>query len=139
MHPAYFETRFLTLAAAEDWPKEFAILSAYSTTGEVWSANQNEQADQKLEAALSSENASVRRIVGYSPTTGHCEPSWAVEILFDAACDHGLRFKQDAIYYVTGDDLWVSHCDERRQLIRVGNFRERVRQTIKGPVTQSVL
>ena len=126
MNPAYSETRFITPAAIQQWPNEFAILSAYSTTGEVWSADQNEKADQKLQAELGLTNVWLRRIIGHSPTTSHREPSWAVEISFDAACDYGLRFKQDAIYYVTVDALWVSHCDHRRQMIRVGNFRERL-------------
>jgi len=52
MNPAYSETRFITPAAIQQWPNEFAILSAYSTTGEVWSADQNEKADQKLQAEL---------------------------------------------------------------------------------------
>jgi hypothetical protein len=81
MHPAYFETRFITANSAQDWPKEFAILSAHSTTGEVWSATQNENADQKLQAELASAKVWMRRIIGYSPTTGHREPSWAVEML----------------------------------------------------------
>src|SRR5713226_2735654 len=126
MNPAYFETHFVIPAASQDWPEEFAILSAYSTTGEVWSANQNEKADQKLETELASAKVWMRRVIGYSPTTGHREPSWAVEISFDAACDYGSRFKQDAVYYVTGDALWVSDCHQRRQMALVGNFRERI-------------
>jgi hypothetical protein len=130
MNPAYFETRFVTVSAAQDWPKEFAILSAYSTTGEVWPGDKNEKADGNLEAELASEKVWMRRILGYSPTTDHREPSWAVEIPFDAACDYGVRFRQDAVYYVKGDMLWVSHCDQRRQMVRVGNFRKRLRQTV---------
>ena|SRR5437870_12644793 len=135
MNPAYFETCFVTTEPIDDWPKDFAILSACSTTGEVWSADQSENADQKLEAELSAANVWMRPIIGYSPTTGHREPSWAVEISFDDACGYGLRFKQDAIYYVTGDALWVSHCDQRRRMVLVGNFRERVGQTVRGLVT----
>ena len=126
MNPAYVETRFVTADTAQDWPEKFAIISAYSTTGEVWSHDQNEAADQKLKAQLSLENVWLRRVIGYSPKTGHREPSWAAEISPADACNCSVRFKQDAIYYVTGDDLWVSHCDARRQMIRVGNFRERV-------------
>ena len=126
MHPEYFQTRFVANKPIEDWPKEFAILSAYSTTGVVWSATQNENADQKLQAELASANVWMRRITGFSPTTGHRELSWVIEIPFDVACDYGFRFKQDAIYYVIQDILWVSYCDQRRQMAPVGNFRERV-------------
>ncbi len=68
------------------------------------------------------------RITGYSPTTGHAEPGWAAVLAFDAACDLGLRYRQDAIYHVAGDTLSVSFCDERRKLVAVGPFRERVRE-----------
>jgi len=38
----------------------------------------------------------------------------------------GRRYRQDAIYYVIGDTLFVSFCDERRALVEVGGFRPRV-------------
>jgi hypothetical protein len=45
---------------------------------------------------------------------------------FDDACDLGLRFRQDAIFHVSGDHLSVTYCDERRALVPVGLFRERI-------------
>lgn len=65
----------------------------------------------------------MRRLTGYSPTTVHAEPGWAVEMPWDEACDLGLRFKQDAIYSVRGDELTVTFCDHRRGLVPVGAFR----------------
>ena len=44
----------------------------------------------------------MRRITGYDPATGHAEPGWAIEIGFDEAVDLGLRFQQDAIFWVSG-------------------------------------
>ena len=46
INPLYLST-FLDLGP--DWseqPKEFAIISAYATTGEKWSAERNQQADE---------------------------------------------------------------------------------------------
>ena len=71
----------------------------------------------------------VRRLTGFSPTTNHAEPGWAVAIGFDDACKIGGDFKQDAIYYVTGDELGVSHCAPPR-LEKVGDFRSRVHQGV---------
>lgn len=45
---------------------------------------------------------------------------------FDAACDLGLRYRQDATCHVQGDQLSVSLCDDRRGLVAVGAFRERL-------------
>lgn len=68
----------------------------------------------------------MRRLSGYSPATGHREPGWAVAMSFQDACDTGRRYRQDAIYYVTRDTLWVSFCDGRRALVEIGSFRPRV-------------
>ena len=126
MSPAYFETHFQQEGSNTDWRSEFAIVTAYNTTGEIWSSERNSAADRDLTAELAAMGVWRRRITGYSPSTGHAEPGWAVELSLDAACDLGLRYKQDAIYYVTGDQLWVSFCDDRRQLVRVGSFADRL-------------
>lgn len=129
LHPAYFETCFRppTEASAIVWPASFGIISAYSTTGEQWPAERSSAADRELEAVLRSNSAWLQRVVGFSPTSGHAEPSWAAEVSFEAACDLGLRFHQDAIYFVDGDDLYVSFCDARRRRVAVGKFRARLR------------
>lgn len=126
MHPAYFETRFHTQLSVHRWPREFVILTAYATTGESWTRRQNVAADARLASELRAYDAKIVRITGYSPRTGHAEPGWAAEIPFDEACDIGLRYRQDALYHVQGDILSVSYCDERRKLVTVGPFRERV-------------
>jgi hypothetical protein len=129
MNSIYFETQFRTEVAVSDWPAAFAIITAYATTGQTWSDEQNQAADQASEAELRKRSTWVRRLTGYSPSTGHAEPGWAVEMDFDAACYIGQRYRQDAIYYVQGDALFVSHCDARRALLTVGEFRSRVHVT----------
>lgn len=126
MHPAYFGTHFERSEPWDDWPAEFAIVTAYATTGESWPDEDNQAADRQLEAELRRWGRWIRRLTGYSPATGHREPGWAVEIGFQPACDLGKRYKQDAIYYVTGDTLWVSFCGERRAPVEIGRFRPRV-------------
>ena len=126
IHPAYFRTYFREEAPTSDWPGVFAIITAYATTGETWTTEENEMADRALEGELRKTGRWMRRLTGYSPTTGHAEAGWAVEMPWDEACDVGLRFKQDAIYTVNGDELSVTLCDHRRGLVKVGAFRERV-------------
>jgi hypothetical protein len=126
IHSAYFRTYFREEAPISDWPVEFAIITAYATTGETWTVEENEMADRALEGELRKTGRWMRRLTGYSPTTGHAEAGWAVEMPWDEACDVGLRFKQDAIYTVNGDELSVTLCDHRRDLVLVGAFRERV-------------
>ena len=125
MHPAYFEVRFRTDDHVGEWPSEFAVITAYATTGQAWSDEENEAADRELREHLGSLSHFVVRLSGYSPSTGHCEPGWAVAVPYDQACDIGFRFHQDAIYFVEDDSLSVSRCGERRK-IEVGTFSERL-------------
>ena len=127
MHPAYFETHFRQEGSWDDWPSEFAIITAYATTGDNWTKAENQAADRALETELRQRAQWVRRLTGYSPTTGHSEPGWAVDIDFKLASKIGGEFRQDAIYYVTEDKLEVSHCAPPR-LEKVGDFRSRVHQ-----------
>ena len=126
MNPVYFGTHFERREAWENSPAEFAIITAYATTGEEWASIENEAADKKLESELRKRGCWLQRLTGYSPVTGHAEPGWAVAMPFEVACDLGLRFQQDAIYYVTGDTLYVTACDERRAPVEVGVFSSRV-------------
>ena len=89
-------------------------------------------ADRALEGELRKTGRWMRRLTGYSPITGHAEAGWAVEMPWDEACDVGLRFKQDAIYTVNGDELSVTLCDHRRGPVLVGAFRERVTLAARG-------
>jgi hypothetical protein len=66
------------------------------------------------------------RIFGYSPKSGHAEPSWAVDLPLDKGCTIGQRFLQDAIYHIKNDELSVTRCNELRALVHVGSFRDRL-------------
>jgi hypothetical protein len=124
--PAYFKTHFRPERPCSDWPEQFAIITGYATTGEIWTAEENESADSALADDLARSGKWHERITGYSPTTGHAEPGWAVEMDLAEACDLGLRYLQDAIYFVTGDELWVTLCAEPRDRAFVGGLRERI-------------
>ena len=126
LHPAYFTTRFRAAEPLETWPDRFAIVSAHATTGQVWTDEENRAADRKLREELMRLGAPPRPITGFSPETGHAEPSWAVVLSIDDACALGRRFRQDAIYHVAGDRLHVIRCAEPRRLVYVGGFRERL-------------
>jgi len=125
MNSTYFDTKFHTEEKIEEWPEAFAIITAYATTGEKWSDQMNKTADEALKAMLICKSPWTKRITGYSPETGHAEPGWASDITWGQACDLGLEFKQDAIYYVSKKTLSVSYCDERREAIQVDKFLNR--------------
>ena len=58
--------------------------------------------------------------------TQHAEPGYAAALEFEEVCKIGARFKQDAIYFVSGGTLFVSHCDHRRNLQPITQFSKRV-------------
>ena len=126
MTSAYLKTRFRTSHPVPHWPTEFVVLSAYATTGEVWTPERNARADSELAAELKARTDWIVRIVGYSPMSGHAEPSWAVELPLSEARAIGRRFQQDAIYHVSNDDLAAVPCKDQWRMIYVGSFRERL-------------
>jgi len=126
MPAEYFAVRFRVPEEPGPWPAAFGVVTAYATTGESWPRERNEAADRALAAELSVRSGFHRRIVGYSPTTGHAEPGFAVDLSCDEICDLGRRYLQDAVYFVRGDALFVSYADARRALVPVGSFRARL-------------
>jgi hypothetical protein len=122
----YFETHFKGQDKGWEVPEEFSILTAFATTGKQWTDAQNKAADLALEHELRSDGKCLSRLTGFSPETLHAEPGWVAAIGWDVACDLGLKYKQDAIYHVKGDELFVSYCDGSRALVPVGMFRERL-------------
>jgi type I restriction enzyme M protein len=132
-HPVYAETHFCSPDPLADRPAEFAIITAYATTGEKWTDAQNAGVDAALETRLREKTKWMYRITGYSPTTFHAEPGWAAALPFETACDLGAEFKQDAVYFVRHDGLFVSHCDRRRKLVPVGPFSPRLHLSAGKP------
>lgn len=127
MNAIYFETHFRTEEPVDDLPNEFAIITAYATTGENWTADRNEREDSRLWDELARRKIWHCRITGFHPESGHAEPGWAVDLGFQEACRLGEEFLQDAIYFVSNGLLAVSECKEgSRRLVSVGRFAERV-------------
>jgi hypothetical protein len=126
MSPAYFDTRFKLGLPLFELPESFAIITAYATTGETWTEEENQAANETLRSELAGGGHLIGTITGYSPLTHHAEPGYAAALEFEAACKIGVRFKQDAIYFVSSGTLFVSHCDHRRSLKPITQFSKRV-------------
>ena len=126
MQSDYFETRFQLGLTAENLPEQFAIITACQPTGTKWPEERNQEANRQLQQELEQQGALLGEVTGYSPRTGHAEPGFAALLSFNQACDLGLRYQQDAIYFISCGTLFVSHCDLRRALKPVTHFHERV-------------
>ncbi len=126
LHPAYFQVRFRTEQPPPEWPAWFAIMTAFATTGQQWSPETNHAADQRLRERLERLTLWPWRITGYSPLDGHSEPGWAISLPLEQARELGSEFRQDAIYWVVDDEMWVTKCTPGSELVPVGSFRERL-------------
>lgn len=124
MNSIYYKTHFRTNLSKTDFPESFAIITAYATTGELWTDEQNKIANSLLQTQLTDQGALIEEIDGYDPETGHCESCFIAAVNWKEACDIGLKFKQDAIYFVESNELFVTYCDDRKQLLKVSDFWE---------------
>ena len=125
LNPVYFNTRFRVVHLPPAWPSTFVIVTAYATTGERWTEEENERANAELGERLAAMSVWHWPITGYDPKTGHAEPGWAIAIPHPDGVRLGIDFRQDAVFAVTGDELQVISCrtDETCQL---GSFRDRL-------------
>lgn len=136
-HPAYFAVRFRTDGPVAVWPRSFAIITAYATTGEQWSEARNREADAALLAELLERGCAPIRTTGYDPDSGHAEPGWAVDLPLDEALALGQSYRQDAIFHVEGDALVVCACAPDGPSASMGGFRERLDPGIADASTAS--
>jgi hypothetical protein len=134
LHPEYFQVRFRDFPPIAQWPQSFAIISGLATTGQQWSEEANRLGDEHLLAAIEQLAVWHVRIVGYSPTTSHFEPSWACDLTLSDAIPLGLWAKQDAIYWVDQEQLWVTRC-RAPELHWVDNFAKRLTISPASPTS----
>ena len=95
-----------------DWPKSFAILTAYATTGETWTPEQNIAADRELEAELRKGGNHIHRISGYSKDLNTHEDGWAVVMDLKPAWDLAVKYKQVALFYYQDDELLLVYSKD---------------------------
>ena len=125
--PEYLGTRFRVDRQPATWPPSFVIVTAWATTGEVWSEEANRAADEELARRLGALDVWHHRITGYDPNSDHAEPSWAVEQSLEDAVELAVEFKQLGVFHVVDGELWVRMCrDPRGAAQRVALFFDRL-------------
>ncbi|BAJ03567.1 DUF3293 domain-containing protein [Shewanella violacea] len=125
----YQETKFLFTQTLSS-QLSFAIITAHNPQGQILTSCQNRLLDRQLLLAIEQFNRPYRAVVGASKDGTHMEKSWAVAIDKLSAAHLGLKFKQNAIYFVDNNQLALVPClfskAEYRKEIIIGNFSERV-------------
>ena len=115
----YYQTKFDIHDFQGNWPQAFAVITAFQTTGETWSAEKNESQNAMLHQELSDGQKWIQKVTGHLGS--HAEPGWTVEMSFEEACRMGAKYQQDAIFYIENGELFVASCTAREKC-RVGRW-----------------
>jgi hypothetical protein len=95
-----------------DWPKDFAIITAYDPDGVETLPELNLAADVALEAELRSAGYRLHRITGGSADGVHLEPGWGASLGQPGAVEFGRRYRQLAIFVVRAGRLVLVDCED---------------------------
>ncbi len=106
----------------------FVIITAYNPEGKAPSQDPedaavlNERANALLKEELNNflleapqagapdPAPPVRPVIGCSRDRAHQEPSWAAPISLEVGLEFGRKYRQDAIFYVEDDALFLVGC-----------------------------
>ena len=124
--PEYRSTVFRLDQAVDSLPGSFAIITAWNPMHQVSPASENELRDRELESLLAHRELPHFRATGCAPDMSHQEPGWAITMASGEALALGREFRQLAIWWITGDDLFLVDCADGTHE-RIGSFREQIR------------
>ncbi|QIV96054.1 uncharacterized protein DUF3293 [Allofrancisella inopinata] len=124
----YFNTKFELPVVPEYYPPKFAIITAFNPMNQELNLKKNLSRNKVLEIELRQSYDWVYQINGFDEKTGHKEDGFMFEaISIDEACNLGLKYFQDAIYYIENLKMYVVKCAiGQRKVIEVGDFLSRI-------------
>ena len=102
-------------------------MNAWATTGETWSAERNQAADEALRQALERVGLRHHRLTGASPDLAHQEPSWAVDMSKESADELAEHFLQVAFFAVEQGTLFVVPTGRLEAAVDLGPWADRLR------------
>ena len=105
-------------------PSPFAIVTAYNPESKTFTKKHNETANQALADDI--KEVFNLPIIGGSPEFDHQEPSFIVKISKAAAIGLAEKYRQNAIFWVEGDDLHIVPVLMEGDEVSIGSFRERI-------------
>ncbi|AQS40024.1 Protein of unknown function (DUF3293) [Shewanella psychrophila] len=125
----YQDTEFLFTQTLSS-QLSFAIITAHNPRGQILTSCQNRLLDRQLLRSIEQFNRPYRAVVGASRDRSHMEKSWAVAIDKLSAAHLGLKFKQNAIYFIDNNQLALVPClfsqAEQQEELIIGDFSQRV-------------
>lgn len=122
----YYVTRFRVPDLPARWPEVFTIVTAWPPTGESWTTERIDTADESLARILGSSGRWHHRITGYDPSGDHAEPGWAIEQTLQEGLALARQFQQLGFYVVEDGELWLVMCAGPGERSRVAQFFDRL-------------
>ncbi len=123
----FASTVFLGDPLPADWPASFVIVNAWATTGETWTAERNQAADEALRQALERVGLRHHRVTGASADLAHQEPSWAVDMSKESADELADHFLQVAFFAVEQGTLFVVPTGALEAAVPLGPWSDHLR------------
>ena len=106
--PEYSKAQFATEQV--DFPHSFAIVTACNPEGEDHPTAENESFNAMLKEEISNRfdaKTPLFKITGHSECGSHEEPGWGIECSLDEAIELGALFKQEAIFWISEERLYL--------------------------------
>lgn len=102
---------------------EFAIITAYNPNGELLNLQENKKLNNLLKRQITQYESIA--IIGSSPDFSHQEPSFALNVELSKAVDIATQFQQNAIFWVTGGEVFIVSAGLCFQTRGIGKFATR--------------
>lgn len=124
MNLNYVQT--LIRSVASEFPKQFAIVTAYNPNGLERDTSLNLEADQEFEAILSNQGYRHFRCSGEAPDGTFKELGWGIECSKAQGIVFAQQYAQEAIFWIEDDQLYLLDIGSLEEM-ELGSFSERVR------------
>lgn len=105
---------------------DFAVITAHNPEGKVLTEAANQKRDLLLQSELITKGYKNQPLWGCSADLKHKERSWAVVMDKPSATTLGIRLKQNAIFWVSHDELYLLPCLMQENACHLGRFSERI-------------
>lgn len=123
---AYAQAHFQLDCPAMELPVRFGIVTACNPMGVTVEASVNEGLDRDLGMSLLDRGIPHFRVTGGSRDMSHAEPGYGCAVDLERIVELGRQWKQEAVFWVEGDQLVLVSCDDSKHEEPLGSFRERL-------------
>lgn len=110
MNPAYRHVRFRAELPHGGLPVRFGIVTACNPDGGIQPDAENEARTRELGSELRTAGVPHFPVTGGSPDFSHAEPGYGVLIDRAGIVALGRRWKQDAVFWVERQEVWLVPC-----------------------------